>query len=208
MYPPRPFQETDPQALGAFIAAHPLGVLTLCGLHGPDAYHLPFMCDESGNLHTHVARANPVWRSASAHDAVMVIFTGADGYISPGWYPSKQEHHRQVPTWNYQAVHARGRLVVHDDERYLRSSLEKLTHIHEAGQEKPWKMSDAPQDYIDAMVKAIVGVEIVVTELAGIMKLGQNKSREDITGAANGLMKQGDVAMGEAMGEAMKSLRK
>lgn len=204
MYPPRPFQETDPQALSAFIAAHPLGVLTLCGLHGPDAYHLPFMFDVSGNLHTHVARVNPVWRSASAHDAVMVIFTGADGYISPGWYPSKQEHHRQVPTWNYQAVHARGRLVVHDDERYLRAGLEKLTHIHEAGQEKPWKMSDAPQDYIDAMVKAIVGVEIVVTELAGIMKLGQNKSREDITGAASGLMKQGDVAMGEAM----KSLRK
>jgi len=199
MYVPRPFQESSSEILNAFIAAHPLGTLVIQSAQGPDAYHLPFHLDETGSLHAHVARGNPIWRSVGGHENVLVIFHGPQAYISPDWYPSKHEDHRQVPTWNYQAVHARGRLVVHDDERYMRGLLARLTQEHEAGMKKPWQMSDAPDDYIDALLKAVVGIEIEVVDLKGIMKLGQNESVDDRTGAATQLIQRGEAAMGEAM---------
>lgn len=199
MYPPGPFQEHRSDVLQTFISAHPFGVLVLQGAQGPDAYHLPFFIDEKGVLHAHVARSNPVWRNSHGHENVLVIFQGGDGYVSPNWYPSKHEHHKQVPTWNYQAVHASGRLTVRDDEAYLRQLLAKLTHKHESNQDKPWKITDAPQDYIDAMVKAVVGIEIDVSALTGIMKLGQNKSLQDMTSAAENMIKQGGVETGQAM---------
>lgn len=199
MYPPHAFQEHRPDVLQAFIAAHSFGVLVVQNTQGPDAYHLPFFIDEKGILHAHVARSNPVWRKSGGHEHVLVIFQGGDGYVSPNWYPSKHEHHKQVPTWNYQAVHARGRLIVRDDETYIRKLLARLTQKHESSQEKPWKITDAPQDYIDAMVKAVVGIEIEVAALTGIMKLGQNKSLSDMTYAGENMMRQGDVAIGQAM---------
>lgn len=199
MYPPGSFQEHRSDVLQAFIAMHPFGVLVVPGSQGPDAYHLPFIIDQAGVLHAHVARSNPVWRNRQGHENVLVIFQGGDGYVSPNWYPSKHQHHKQVPTWNYQAVHARGRLRVRDDESYIRQLLAKLTHQHESNQDKPWKMTDAPQDYIDAMVKAVVGIEIEISALTGIMKLGQNKSLQDVTSAAEHLIAQGDVKTGQAM---------
>lgn len=199
MYPPRHFQEHRSDVLQAFIAAHPLGVLIVQNEQGAQAYHLPFFIDDAGTLHAHVARSNPVWHESPEHENVLVIFQGGDGYVSPNWYPSKQEHHKQVPTWNYQAVHARGRLTVRDDEVYIRKLLARLTHKHESAQEKPWKMTDAPQEYIDSMVKAVVGIEIEIPRLCGILKLGQNKSLPDMTSAAENMIKQGDAQTGLAM---------
>ena len=205
MYPSRPFQEDRPDVLNAFIDAHPLGVLIVQNPQGPEAYHLPFIRAASGALQAHVSRSNPVWRSACGHENVLAIFHGPDGYISPNWYPGKQQHHRQVPTWNYQAVPARGQLSVKEDEAWLRELLTRLTQKHEATQQQPWQISDAPQEYIGAMLKAIVGIEIEVSELTGIMKLGQNKSAADLNGAAEGLIASGELAIGEAMLAAKRS---
>jgi transcriptional regulator len=150
-------------------------------------------------LKAHVARANPVWQDIANGDEVMVVFRAGDAYISPNWYPSKHESHRQVPTWNYQVVHAYGRVTIHDDERYVRGVIGRLTRTHEASQERPWKMSDAPKDYIDTLVKAIVGIEIKVTRYQGKSKLSQNKDVRDLRGAANGVMEQGNTLIGHAM---------
>ncbi|WP_244571470.1 FMN-binding negative transcriptional regulator [Mesorhizobium carmichaelinearum] len=126
-----------------------------------------------------------------------MVFRAADAYISPQWYPSKQEFHKQVPTWNYLVAHAHGRITIHDDERYVRRNVAKLTYRHEGP--VPWKMGDAPREFIDAMVKAIVGLEIEVTRLVGKVKLSQNKELRDIRNAGEILNAQGDHQIGEAM---------
>ncbi len=127
------------------------------------------------------------------------MFRAADAYISPQWYPSKQEFHRQVPTWNYLVAHAYGRITVRDDESYVRHNVARLTRRHEAAQPVPWKMGDAPRDFIDTMVKAIVGLEIGITRLVGKTKLSQNKEARDIRNAGEMLNAQGDQRIGEAM---------
>lgn len=132
-------------------------------------------------------------------DEVLVVFRAADAYISPQWYPSKHEFHKQVPTWNYLVAHAYGRITVHDDERYVRRNVARLTHRHEATQPVPWKMGDAPRDFIAAMVKAIVGLEIEITRLVGKAKLSQNKEARDIHNAGEMLIAQGDRRVGQAM---------
>lgn len=129
----------------------------------------------------------------------MVVFQAGDAYISPNWYPSKHEQHRQVPTWNYRVVHAYGKVTIRDDERYVRGVVARLTRTHEASQPEPWKMSDAPKDYLELMLKAIVGIEIEITKLQGKSKLGQNKERRDILGAADGLSKSGHQTIANAM---------
>ena len=161
MYLPAHFEENRPEALHALIAAHPLGALVLSGPNGLDANHVPFEFDASagahGTLRAHVARANPVWQEVQAQQDVLVIFQGPTGYISPNWYPSKHEAHRQVPTYNYLVVHAHGRITVRDDEAFVRGFVARLTRRMEAGEPAPWKMGDAPRDYIDQMLAAIVG---------------------------------------------------
>lgn len=129
----------------------------------------------------------------------MVVFRAGGAYTSPNWYPSKHETHNQVPTWNYQVVHAYGRVTIHNDERYVRSVIGHLTRTHKATQERPWKMSDAPKDYMDALVKAIAGIEFEVTRYQGKSKLSQNKDVRDLRGAANGVMEQGNTLIGNAM---------
>jgi transcriptional regulator len=146
-----------------------------------------------------VARANPVWRDIAPDSDVLVIFRAVDAYISPNWYPSKHEHHRQVPTWNYMVVHAHGRATVHDDERYLRGVVGRLTKRHEAAQARPWKMADSPQPFINEMLTSIVAIEIAVTRLVGKSKLSQNKERRDVLGAAHALQAQGDDTIADAM---------
>ena len=203
MYVPPHFEESRPEQLHALIAQHPLGILMTHGSSGLDANHLPFELERRegslGVLHTHVARANRVWREITSGDEVLVVFRAADAYISPNWYPSKHEHHRQVPTWNYMVAHAHGRVTVRDDERYLRGLVGRLTRRHEASQPHPWRMADSSQAFINEMLAAIVGIEIVITRLVGKFKLSQNKERRDVLGAANTLKTQGHDAVANAM---------
>lgn len=203
MYVPAHFEESDPSRLHALIAKHPLGILVTHGPGGLDANHLPFDLQvppgSSGALHTHVARANPLWREVATGDQVLVVFRAADAYVSPNWYPSKHEHHRQVPTWNYMVVHAHGRVTVHEDERYLRGLVGRLTKHHEAAQPRPWRMADSPQTFIEQMLASIVGLEVEITRLVGKFKLSQNKDARDVLGGAHGLEAQGHTAIADAM---------
>jgi transcriptional regulator len=203
MYIPAHFEEPSQEVLFDLIENSTLGVLITHGGSGLDANHVPFELDrsqgENGTLHCHVARNNPVWQDVATGDEVLVVFRAADAYISPQWYPSKHEFHKQVPTWNYLVAHAYGRITVHDDERYVRRNVARLTHRHEATQPVPWKMGDAPRVFIGAMVKAIVGLEIEITRLVGKAKLSQNKELRDIRNAGEMLIAQGDRCVGEAM---------
>lgn len=206
MYLPAHFEENRAEALHALIAAHPFGALVTHGPDGLDANHVPFEFDaaagEHGTLRAHVARANPVWRDVRTGADVLVIFQGEHGYISPTFYPSKQETHRQVPTWNYLVVHAHGRITVREDEAYVRGVVARLTRKMEAGERAPWKMGDAPRDFIDQMLSAIVGIEIEVMRLVGKAKLSQNKSDADRIGAVMGLRERGGDAA-DALADAM-----
>jgi transcriptional regulator len=202
MYIPPHFSVAHPEQLHRIIREHPLGALVTHGPAGLDADHLPFEFDPAagplGTLTAHVARANPLWQQAPGAE-VMVIFRGAQAYISPSWYPSKHETHRHVPTWNYEVVHAHGRLEVRDDERFVRGLVARLTRRHEAGEVQPWKMSDAPPEFIDGLLRSIVGLEIVVTSLVGKAKLGQNREDRDRLGAAAALEERGHEELGRLM---------
>lgn len=203
MYLPSHFAAADPEALHQLVRAHPLGALVTHGEQGLDANHLPFEFDagegEHGILRAHVARNNPLWQEVKEGDEVLVIFKAVDGYVSPSWYPSKQAHHQQVPTWNYAVVHAHGRIRVRDDARFVRRLLASLTRVHEAAEPAPWKMADAPRDYIEAMVQAVVGIEIEVSQLVGKFKLSQNKEEGDRLGAVDALQAKGQTALAAAM---------
>ena len=182
---------------------HPLGVLVTSSTSGLDANHIPFEFDPSagkmGVLMGHVARANPLWQQCLQGADVMVIFRGDETYISPNWYPSKHEIHRQVPTWNYEVVHVFGRLTVRDDEKFMRGVVARLTRTHEAQEPKPWKMGDSASDYIDGMLKAIVGIEITIERFEGKSKLSQNRETRDLQGAVNKLREQGKTTIAKAM---------
>ncbi|MFP6561918.1 FMN-binding negative transcriptional regulator [Paraburkholderia sp. B3] len=203
MYVPAHFAESRKEVLHTLIVQHPFGTLVTHGQSGLDANHVPFELaaaeGELGVLRAHVARANPVWQDVANGDEVLVIFQAGDAYISPNWYPSKHETHKQVPTWNYRVVHAHGRITILDDERYVRGVVSRLTRTHEAPLPKPWKMGDAPEDYIDTMLKAIVGLQIEITQLVGKSKLSQNKETRDIRGAADALRASGASPIGDAM---------
>jgi transcriptional regulator len=207
MYTPTHFTETRPDELHRLLREHPLGTLVRhSSEHGLDADHLPFEFDPTpgptnpfGTLTAHVARANPLWQRCPTGTAVMVIFRGAEAYISPNGYPSKHEAHRQVPTWNYEVVHAHGTLTVRDDERFVRGLVARLTRRHEASQPRPWKMSDAPAEYIDGLLAHIVGIEIALTSLVGKAKLSQNKDDRDRLGAAEALQQQGHDELAQRM---------
>ena len=203
MYVPSHFAEPEREVLYGMIESTALGVLVTHGESGLDANHIPFELDRSrgeyGTLQCHVARNNPVWRDVANGDEVLVVFRAANAYISPTWYPSKHEFHKQVPTWNYLVAHAYGRITVHDDERYVRRNVALLTRRHEATQAAPWKMGDAPREFIYAMIKAIVGLEIEITRLVGKAKLSQNKEARDIRNAGEMLNARGERRVGEAM---------
>jgi transcriptional regulator len=206
MYLPAQFEENRPEILHRLMAEHPLAALVTHGPTGLDANHVPFEFDasqgESGLLRAHVARANPVWQEIKTGADVMVIFQGASGYISPTFYPSKHEAHKQVPTYNYLVVHAHGRITIRDDEAFVRGVVARLTRKMEASEAKPWKMGDAPADFIETMLQAIVGIEIAVTRLVGKAKLSQNKLAADRLGAVEGLRQRETEASG-ALANAM-----
>jgi transcriptional regulator len=203
MYVPPHFAEPRAELLHKLIRENPLGVLITNGKSGLDANHIPFELSSEqkqlGVLHSHVARANPVWQDIATGDEVLVVFRASHAYISPNWYPSKHEFHKQVPTWNYMVAHAYGRATIHDDERYVRGMVARLTRTHEGKQPTPWKMGDSPKEFIDMMVKAIVGIEIEITRLVGKSKLSQNKEDRDIRNAGEKLKERGEHILGDAM---------
>ena len=203
MYLPPHFEATDPASLHRLMRAYPLGALVTFGELGLDANHLPFEFDADEGVHgilrAHVARNNPLWQEVKEGQEVLVIFRAVEGYISPNWYPSKQVHHKQVPTWNYAVVHAHGRIRVRDDARFVRRLLASLTRTHEAAEPAPWKMADAPRDYLEARVQAVVGIEIEIDQLVGKFKLSQNKEAADRQGTIDALQAKGQTALAEAM---------
>ncbi|MDP3625390.1 MAG: FMN-binding negative transcriptional regulator [Hydrogenophaga sp.] len=206
MYIPAHFAETRSEELHRIIREYPLGVLVTHGDDGLDADHIPMELDAEsgphGTLIGHVARANTLWQRCPTGTPVMVVFRGANAYISPNWYPSKHETHRQVPTWNYEVVHAHGRITVHDDERFARRVVAKLTRRHEATEPQPWKMGDSAPEVINEMLQKIVGFEIAITSLVGKVKLSQNKEMRDRHSAANTLAERGRDELARAMRDA------
>ena len=203
MYIPPQFAISDTAAMHRIIREHPLGMLVTHGEHGADADHIPFEFDPAvgslGTLTAHVARANTLWQRCPTGTPVMVIFRGAEAFISPNWYPSKHEAHRQVPTWNYEVVHAHGSLTIHDDDRFVRGLVARLTRQHEASEPKPWKMTDSAPEFIDTMLRNIVGIQITVTSLVGKSKLSQNKEVRDRLTAADTLAARGHEELAQAM---------
>lgn len=210
MYIPKHFEEQRPAELQRLMREHPLGVLVLHGAHGLDANHIPFELEIEGDtvrLLAHVARNNPLWREAQDGQQALVIFRAGDAYVSPNWYPSKHEFHKQVPTWNYQAVHAHGPITIRDDEKFVRAVVARLTRDHEtrAGEARPWKMTDSSREYIDQMVAAVVGIEITVERLEGKWKLSQNKEARDRLSAAHALEARNANLTAQAMRATLKS---
>ncbi len=206
MYLPTHFEERRADVLRELIHHHPLGLMVTLGSGGAlQADSIPFVLDKdaaggAGILRGHVARANPVWREARTDVESLVVFQGPHGYVSPGWYPSKLEHGKAVPTWNYVTVQARGSLRAIEDAQWLRDLVTRLTQRHEAGQDRPWAVTDAPPDYIDAMLKAIVGIEIPLTSLTGKWKVSQNRSAADRDGVARSLRRRAAAPGGAEAG--------
>lgn len=196
MYVPKHFEETDTAVLHALIRAHPLGAWVTLGTDGLLANHIPFLLQpsrgEHGTLVGHVARANPVWHSFSATSDSVVIFQGAEAYITPSWYTSKHAHGKAVPTWNYAVVHAHGMPRSIEDHEWLFKHVSSLTDTHEASQAHPWKVTDAPSDFTQSLMNAIVGIEIPIARLVGKWKVSQNRPGADKLGVVAGLTGAGD----------------
>jgi transcriptional regulator len=196
MYTPSHFNESRPEVLHALMREHPFGLLVTQSRAGLQANSIPFLFDAHrgrlGTLRAHVARANPVWREFDPDVESLVVFQGPQAYISPGWYATKAETGKVVPTWNYVTVQARGSLRIHDDADWLRTLVGELTDRHEAGNTRPWQVGDAPADFIDTMLRAIVGVEIELTALEGKWKASQNRPAADREGVIAGLEARGD----------------
>jgi transcriptional regulator len=197
MYTPSSFAINDLHDLQQQILDTRLAVLVTHGEQGLQASHLPLLLrpdqGPNGTLYGHFARANPQWKALQDGAQALVIFAGAEAYVSPGFYPSKAEHGKVVPTWNYVAVHAYGTAEVFTDADRLRDLVSALTDRHEAGRNNPWKVADAPAEYIDAMLKAIVGFALPIERLEGKRKLSQNRSTADIAGVREGLAASPDV---------------
>lgn len=203
MYLPEQYAELRIEELHRIIRENPLGVLVRRTSAGLEADHLPFLLDADPNspgiLRAHVARSNPVWKEVRDGDGVLVIFRGAQGYISPNWYPGKHETHRRVPTWNYETVHAHGTVRVRDDDRFVRGVVARLTRTHEADQPEPWKMADAPTDFVSEQLRHIVGIEVRLARLDCKRKLNQHHAQRDRDGAITGLESRGNQGLARAM---------
>jgi transcriptional regulator len=201
MYVPEHHAERDLTVLHALIRAQPLGTWVTQGDGELIANHIPFLLDESrgehGTLVAHVARANPVWRAFSTSVASVVTFQGAQRYITPSWYASKREHGKVVPTWNYAVVHAHGMPRATLDRDWLHALVSRLTKTHEAARAQPWAVSDAPADFIDRQLQAIVGIEIPITRLVGKWKVSQNRPAADRAGVTAGLLAEEEAGSAE-----------
>lgn len=194
MYNPTAFRVDDPQRMHALMREHPLATLITQDAGVPAASHLPLLLVTDGEhavLRGHVARANPLWRQAGDGCPALAVFHGPQAYVSPGWYPTKRDEPRVVPTWNYAVVHAHGTLRAIDDPAWLHDLVTALTMVHEASRPEPWAVSDAPPDYIEKMLRAVVGLELVVERLEGKWKMSQNRAAIDRDGVVSGLQAEG-----------------
>jgi transcriptional regulator len=191
MYIPKAFAVSELAELHGLIEHSGVATLVSQGEHGLQASHLPLLLapgeGEFGTLYGHFARANPQWRALADGAEVLVVFQGAEAYVSPSFYPAKAEHGKVVPTWNYQAVHAHGRAEVFDQRERLLALVSALSDKHEQRRERPWAVSDAPSEYIDSMLRAIVGFALPISRIEGSFKLSQNKSAADFAGVRDGL---------------------
>ena len=207
MYLPKHFEERDPERLRRFIERYPLGSLVTATASGLEANHIPFLFADTGSaagtLHGHIARANPLWREVVRDAAVLLIFQGPDSFISPSWYPSKRESARVVPTWNYAVVHVHGVLRYVDDPAWVRSHVEALTREHEGKRDAPWAVTDAPGDFIEKMVAAVVGIQVSITRMVGKWKVGQNRSISDRVAVVEALEREA-VPSGTRLAALMK----
>jgi transcriptional regulator len=203
MYLPSHFAEERLDVLHDAIRSHPFATLITQGANEVTADHLPFLLQnltgKLGTLQAHLAHANPVWQAADVTSNVLVIFHGPQAYVSPSWYPTKQEHGKVVPTWNYQVIHARGQLRVIDDPDWKRRLLDGLTREHEADFPDPWQVADAPSEYIDRLLTAIVGIEIEITGLKGKFKLSQNQPEGNRAGVIAGLGERNEQELAALM---------
>ncbi|MEI7611719.1 MAG: FMN-binding negative transcriptional regulator [Betaproteobacteria bacterium] len=202
MYIPASFREQCTENLHELMQRHPLGLLVTHGGSGLQASPVPFLFypdeGEFGVLRAHMARANPHWKELGGPAECLVVFQGAEGYVTPSWYPSKSKTHKVVPTWNYATVQASGVASVVDDAAWLRRQLNDLTAYHEKPRLQPWSVEDAPDDYVVAQMKAIIGIEIPVRRLEGKFKMSQNRDADDRAGVISGLL-DGDDPHGDAL---------
>jgi transcriptional regulator len=202
MYIPRANQEERIPVIHGLMDAQPFASLITMGSSGLFASHIPMVLERDGTplgtLKGHISRANTQWRDFTPSIQALAIFSGPQHYITPNWYPEKQETGKVVPTWNYAVVHAYGHLKVIHDVEWLMAHLETLTTVHEASSPAPWKIEDAPADYIASLAKGIVGLEIVIEKLEGKWKVSQNRSEQDRAGVAAGLAEL-DTTLSQAM---------
>ncbi|MER8366740.1 FMN-binding negative transcriptional regulator [Mesorhizobium sp. M0991] len=193
MYQPPHFQETRQEVLHGLIRAHPLGLLVSNGAEGPVANAIPFLLapdvPPNGRLRAHLAKANPQWRLLADNPLapVLVVFQGADAYVTPSWYETKRETGKVVPTWNYAIVQVRGIVTVIEDQDWLAEQISDLTMSQEGSRSAPWAVTDAPAPFIQSQIKGIVGLEIEITEISGKWKVSQNRPAADRVGVAEGL---------------------
>jgi transcriptional regulator len=205
MYQPPHHVEADLGVLHALVRAHPLGLLISSAPEGPVANPIPFLLDESiapnGRLRAHLARANPQWKLIAENPdmPVLVVFQGADSYITPSWYETKRETGKVVPTWNYAIVQVRGKPRIIEDKAWLAGQIAELTETHESDRAEPWQVSDAPETFIASQLKGIVGLEIDIAEISGKWKVSQNRPAADRVGVAEGLAAAADSASNEEM---------
>ena len=196
MYNSKPHQEHDLARLHQHMLDTRLAVLVSHGEQGLLATHLPVLVDtaegEFGTVYAHLARANRQWQDLEQGGEALLVFPGADAYVSPSYYPSKADNPKVVPTWNYLAVHAYGPADVIHEAGPLLAIVSRLTDRHEQGRSEPWKVTDAPADYLDGMLRAIVGVRLPIARLQGARKLSQNRSAQDIAGVREGLSNSSD----------------
>ena len=192
---PKHFEQPRTEVMHALMRARPLATLVTLTSKGLEANHIPLHLADApapfGTLRGHVARANPLWRDFAKDVEVLAIFHGPDCYITPSWYATKQETGKVVPTWNYAVVHAYGNLRIIDDASWVRSQLEALTDHQEANFSQPWSVADAPREYTDKLIEAIVGFEIVITRLTGKWKVSQNQPAQNQAGVIAGLNASG-----------------
>lgn len=195
MYISKHHQLTDQDAIHSLVESHPLGAW-VCQANGAlVANHIPFFLDRTkgplGTLVGHVARANPVWRDLEPTTLSVVMFQGPQAYITPGWYPGKKEHGKVVPTWDYTVAHAHGTVRVIQDRGWLLEMLNRLTGFNETGRQAPWRVADAPEAYIDKLLRAIVSIEMPIDRLEGKLKASQDEALEDRRGTVAGLQEDG-----------------
>jgi len=214
MYIPRANQETRIPVLHALLNAHPLAALITLNASGLIASHIPMVLEadgsEFGTLRAHISRANTQWRDLNDSVDTLAIFAGPHHYISPAWYPGTYEDGKEVPTWNYAVVHAYGPLKIIHDAPWLLAHLETLTNIHEAHFPKPWKVTDAPEPFIQSLLNGIVGLELPIRRLEGKWKVSQNRTSEERQGVIAGLQTLDtpeSLAMRDLVDEALNPTR-